>query len=206
MKKIILFTNMSSIKKHWENALLKSYATVHVESLDALLEYLAKHNNNNNKVIVMLDEMSMSNIDDALLKLKKYPNAMLLIFNAIPEVYHASTLLGSGIKGYENSYINKENLLKMLSTVEEGNNWLFADLTYFIINKYIQNKNKDEPNFVSFLTEREKNIAYMIANGLSNKEIAQKEKIALSTVKGHIHHIFEKANVTDRISLALKFK
>lgn len=203
MKKIILFTNMSSIQRHWKNALLKSYETVHVESFDALLECLEKHNN---KVIVMLDEMSVSNIDDALLKLKKYPNAMFLIFNAIPEVYHAVTLLGSGIKGYENSYLNKENLLKMLTTVEEGNNWLFADLTYFIINKYIQNKNKDEPDFVSSLTEREKNIAYMIADGLSNKEIAQKEKIALSTVKGHIHHIFEKANVTDRISLALKFK
>jgi len=46
----------------------------------------------------------------------------------------------------------------------------------------------------------------MIANGLSNKEIALKKKIALSTVKGHIGRIFEKAGVTDRVSLALKFK
>ncbi|WP_310441597.1 response regulator transcription factor [Sulfurimonas sp.] len=203
MKNIILFTNMSSIKKHWENALKNSYETVCIENFDTLAHYLKKHND---KIILMLDEMSVSNIDDALLKLKKYPNAIILIFNAIPEVYHAATLLGSGIKGYENSYLNKENLLKMLTTVEEGNNWLFADLTYFIINKYIQNKNKDEPDFVPLLTEKEKNIASMIAEGLSNKEIAQREKIALSTVKGHIHHIFEKANVTDRISLALKFK
>jgi DNA-binding NarL/FixJ family response regulator len=203
MKKIILFTNMSSIKKHWENALLKSYETAHIENLDALLDYLEKHNN---KVIVMFDEMSVSSIEDALLELKEYHHANILLFNAVPEVYHASTLLGSGIKGYENSYINRENLLKMLSTVEEGNNWLFADLTYFIINKFMQNKKKDEPDFMPLLTEKEKSIAQMIADGLSNKEIAQREKIALSTVKGHIHHIFEKANVTDRISLALKFK
>lgn len=203
MKKIILFTNMSSIQRHWENALLKSYKTVHVENFDALLEYLERHKN---KAIVMLDEMSVSNIEDVLLKLREYPQAITLMFNAIPEVYHASTLLGSGIKGYENSYINRDNLLKMLSTVEEGNNWLFADLTYFIINKYMQNKKKDEPDFMPFLTEKEKSIALMIADGLSNKEISQREKIALSTVKGHIQHIFEKANVTDRISLALKFK
>ncbi|MDQ1338298.1 MAG: hypothetical protein QG617_1265 [Campylobacterota bacterium] len=203
MKKIILFTNMSSIQRHWENALLKSYKTVHVENFDALLEYLERHKN---KAIVMLDEMSVSNIEDVLLKLREYPQAITLMFNAIPEVYHASTLLGSGIKGYENSYINRDNLLKMLSTVEEGNNWLFADLTYFIINKYMQNKKKDEPDFMPLLTEKEKDIAIMIAEGLSNKEIAQREKIALSTVKGHIQHIFEKANVSDRISLALKFK
>jgi len=203
MKKIILFTNMSSIRKHWERALEKSYETLHVENFDTLIQYLAKENN---KIIVMLDEMSVSNIEDILSKLKDYPQAIILIFNAIPEVYHASTLIGSGIKGYENSYINRDNLLKMLSTVEEGNNWLFADLTYFIINKYMQNKKKDEPDFMPMLTEKEKDIALMIAEGLSNKEIAQREKIAISTVKGHIHHIFEKANVTDRISLALKFK
>jgi DNA-binding NarL/FixJ family response regulator len=203
MKKIILFTTMSSILKHWENALKDSYDTVSIDNFDQLREYLTK---DKNRVIVMLDEMSVLNIEETLVKLKEYPHAIILLFNAVPEVYHASTLLGRGIKGYENSYINKENLLKMLSTVENGNNWLFPDLTYFIINKYIQNKKKDEPDFVSSLTEKEKSITFMVAEGLSNKEIAQREKIALSTVKSHIHNIFEKANVTDRISLALKFK
>jgi DNA-binding NarL/FixJ family response regulator len=203
MKKIILFTTMSSILKHWENALKDSYDTVSIDNFDQLREYLTK---DKNRVIVMLDEMSVLNIEETLVKLKEYPHAIILLFNAVPEVYHASTLLGSGIKGYENSYINKENLLKMLSTVENGNNWLFPDLTYFIINKYIQNKKKDEPDFMSSLTEKEKSIALMVAEGLSNKEIAQREKIALSTVKSHIHNIFEKANVTDRISLVLKFK
>lgn len=203
MKKIILFTNMSSIKKHWQSALSNSYETISIEDCERLTEYLE---NNKEKILLMLDEMSIQNIEYTLKKIKKYPHALIMLFNAVPEVYHASTLLGSGIKGYENSYINKDNLLKMLSSVESGNNWLFADLTYFIINKYMQNKKKDEPEFISLLTEKEKDIALMIADGLSNKEIAQREKIALSTVKGHIHHIFEKANVTDRISLALKFK
>lgn len=203
MKKIVLFTNMSSIKKHWESALKNSYKTIVIKELVELTHYLKKHSG---KIIVMFDEMSVSHIEDVLLKLKEYPHATVLLFNAMPELHHASTLLGSGIKGYENSYLHRDNLLKMLQAVEDGHNWLFADLTYFIINKYMQNKNKDEPDFISSLTEREKNIALMIANGLSNKEISQREKIALSTVKGHIHHIFEKASVTDRISLALKFK
>jgi DNA-binding NarL/FixJ family response regulator len=194
---------MSSIKKHWQSALEDSYRTHCVEDFDELLECVKNHND---KMIVMVDEMSLHNIEDSLQKLKKYPQAVVSVFNAVPEVYHASTLLGSGIKGYENSYINKDNLLKMLSTIENGNNWLFADLTYFIINKYMQNKKRDEPEFMSLLTEKEKGIALMISDGLSNKKIAQKEKIALSTVKGHIHHIFEKAGVSDRISLALKFK
>lgn len=203
MKKVLLFTNMSSIQKHWERALEKSYETLCFESFDALLKELGSQKE---KIIVMFDEISVSNIEDALQKLKEYPHAIVLLFHALPEVYHASTLLSSGIKGYENAYIHKDNLLQMLQAVENGNNWLFADLTYFIINKFMQSKKKSEPEFVSLLTEKEKDIALMVAEGLSNKEIAQREKIALSTVKGHIHHIFEKAGVSDRISLALKFK
>lgn len=203
MKKIILFTNMSSIRKHWENALYKLYQPILMEDFTALTSYL---DCNTDYIIILFDEMSVSDIRDALLKLKPYTFATVLLFNAIPEVHHASTLLGDGIKGYENSYLDKENLLKMLNSVESGNNWLFVNLTRYIINKYIQSSTKGEPAFMALLTEREKDIALMIADGLCNKEIAQKEKIALSTVKGHITHIYEKTGATDRIALVLMFK
>lgn len=203
MKKIILFTKMSSIEKSWQNALKAKYSTVCVDNFDALVHYL---NENREPIILMLDEMSVSDIYVSLQKIKNHNSLTILLFNAMPNVHHASTLLKEGIKGYENSYIHKNNLLKMLSSVEAGNSWFFSDLTHFIINKYIKNIYKNEPCFLHLLTEREKDIACMIADGLSNKEISQQRKIALSTVKGHIHHIFEKAGVSDRISLALKFR
>ncbi len=201
MKKIILFTNMTSIKKHWENCLSKKYLTTHIDNFDALTKHLK---NNEEDFIIMLDELSISDIDKVLLALDAYHN--ILIFNSRPEVHHASTLLSKGIKGYENSYIAKENLLKMLESIEDGQRWLFSALTHFIINKYIKTIDKSEPDFLHLLTQNEKDVALMIADGLSNKEIAQQKKIALSTVKGHIHHIFEKAGVVSRVELALKFK
>ena len=203
MKKIILFTKMSSIRKHWQNALEKTYLTISVDGFDALLRYLKE---NQDPIIIMFDEMSVTDIYSSLQKLKECNCIIILLFNAMPEVHHASSLLKEGIKGYENSYIHKDNLLRMISSVEKGNSWFFSDLTHFIINKYVTNIDENEPEFMHTLTEREKDIALMIANGLNNKEISQREKIALSTVKGHIHHIFEKAGVSDRISLALKFR
>jgi len=203
MKKIILFSKMSSIKKHWQDALDETYQTIAIDDFDALLHRLNEHQED---TIVMIDEMSISNIYTSLKKLQNYNCVVVLLFNALPEVHHASSLLKEGIKGYENSYIHKDNLLKMILSVESGNSWFFSDLTHFIINKYIKNIDENEPDFIHTLTEREKDIALMIAHGLNNKEIARREKIALSTVKGHIHHIFKKADVSDRISLALKFK
>jgi len=203
MKNIILFTNMSSIRKHWHNALTNEYTQLPIEKFETLLHYLDKDNSD---VTILFDEMSVSNIQKELQTLKKYPQATILLFNALPEVHHASSLLGSGIKGYENSYIAKNNLLSMLQSVDAGNTWLFADLTQFLINRLVDNSSKDEPEFMYKLTEKEKDTALMIADGLSNKAIAQNMKISLSTVKGHIHNIFEKVGVSDRVALALKFK
>ena len=203
MKTIILFTNMTSIKKHWQNALYGKYMTVWIESFELLRDYLKKHDR---EMILMLDEMSVSNITEALEELKQYHKCDVLVFNALPEVHHASTLLKEGIKGYENSFLDKNNLLTMLDGIQSGYRWLFSDLTHFIINQYVQTIDKSEPDFIHLLTQKEKDIALMIADGLSNKEIAFTKKIALSTVKGHIHHIFEKAGVSDRVSLALQFK
>jgi len=203
MKKVVLFTKMSSIEKHWQNALKNNYETLSINDIDELEKYLDKHDETS---ILLLDEMSISDIYETLKILNKYNSLNILLFHAMPEVHHASNLLKEGIKGYENSYIHKTNLIKMLQAVESGKKWFFNDLTNFIINNYINNMGEKEPEFLQTLTEQEKDIATMIADGFSNKEISIAKKIALSTVKGHIHHIFEKAGVSDRVSLALKFK
>ena len=194
---------MHSIKKHWNDALFNVYNRINIDDTNKLVKHLIMDVQD---TIVMIDEQGVTDIKKLLKTLNQLGHVKIILFNSIPEVHHASTLIGKNVKGYENSFIYKGNLLKMLLHVEDGKTWLFKDLTHYIINKFIQNTSESEPDFISLLTQKEKTIAQMIANGLSNKEICQAEKLALSTVKGHIQKIFKKANVSDRISLALKFK
>ena len=63
MKKIILFTKMSSIRKHWQNALEKTYLAVAVDDFNGLLHYLKE---NQERVVLMFDEMSVSDINGSL--------------------------------------------------------------------------------------------------------------------------------------------
>lgn len=203
MQKIIFLTNMTSLQKHWENALRNKYYRVHVETEDKLYTYLQQ---NTTQIILMLDELSVKDIQSTLNELKKIPHVLVLVFNSRPQVHHAITLIKEDIKGYENSYLYKDNLLLMLESITNGKNWFFTDLTNYIINQFIQGSSKKEPEFMNILTIKEKEIALMIADGLSNKDIASLEKSALSTIKGHIKNIFQKAGVSDRLSLALKFK
>ena len=204
MRNIIVFSNVAAIQNHWNNALQGHYTTTTIKTFDALVAYLQA---NNEQQIVMIDEQSINNIQKALEQLNTFNNADLLLFHNLPDAHHAVKLVGKNVKGYENSFIHKTNLLTMLQTIENGKNWFFLDLTQYIISSYIQENDKNkEPSFVKELTKKEREIADYVAKGLSNKEIAQKEQIALSTVKGHIRNIFQKAGVNDRVSLTLLLK
>jgi DNA-binding NarL/FixJ family response regulator len=52
------------------------------------------------------------------------------------------------------------------------------------------------------LTSRELQIVRLIANGLTNQEIAAHLAVALSTVKNHIHNVFEKLQISGRAEAA----
>jgi non-specific serine/threonine protein kinase len=52
------------------------------------------------------------------------------------------------------------------------------------------------------LTHREHAVAGLIAQGLSNRAIAARLKIALQTVKGHVHRVLEKLAVNSRLEVA----
>jgi two-component system, NarL family, nitrate/nitrite response regulator NarL len=52
------------------------------------------------------------------------------------------------------------------------------------------------------LTERERKIMRLVAEGLSNKEIGRRLKIADGTIKVHLHHVFQKLEISNRTVLA----
>lgn len=52
------------------------------------------------------------------------------------------------------------------------------------------------------LTERERQIMRLVSEGLSNKEIGRRLKIADGTIKVHLHHVFQKLEISNRTVLA----
>src|SRR5260370_24588102 len=53
-------------------------------------------------------------------------------------------------------------------------------------------------NMLTVLTERERQIMVLVSEGLSNKEIGRRLKIADGTIKVHLHHIFQKLEIRNR--------
>ena len=51
------------------------------------------------------------------------------------------------------------------------------------------------------ITDREREIAAMVASGLSNREIAERLSVSVRTVDGHLYRIFAKLDISSRDQL-----
>jgi two-component system, NarL family, nitrate/nitrite response regulator NarL len=58
-------------------------------------------------------------------------------------------------------------------------------------------------DILGMLTTRERRIAELVAEGLSNKEISRQLNVREGTVKVHLHHIYAKLSIANRTSLAV---
>lgn len=94
---------------------------------------------------------------------------------------------------------------KGVSCLLEGDIWFPRKVLYEEARSY-PSRNRQEPscnNGPNSLTPRQKEILVMIANGLTNAEIAEKLYISANTVKTHVYNIFQKINVPNRIQALL---
>lgn len=121
-------------------------------------------------------------------------------------------LFKAGAKGCCPKNIEPKQLNRVVVAVQQGELWmrrtvtcrLLAELeTITLEKKQIEQSTRD---LLSNLTERECEIATLVGNGESNKQIAYRLAITERTVKAHLTEIFRKLNVTDRLNLALLLK
>ena len=64
-------------------------------------------------------------------------------------------------------------------------------------------ENRPSAQSLARLSERERQIAALVANGRKNRDIAQELSISENTVKRHLQSIFNKTGVRDRLELAV---
>jgi DNA-binding NarL/FixJ family response regulator len=95
-------------------------------------------------------------------------------------------------------------LIKSIRKVHKGEIWLDARTTAAVMKQFASPTDtaaKDRDR--SPLSQREREIVVLVAQGFKNKEIAERMFISEQTVKNHLHNIFDKLGVSDRLELAL---
>ena len=97
-----------------------------------------------------------------------------------------------------------ELLIKSIRKVCEGEIWLDSRTTAAAMRQFASPSDSGpREREKSAISNREREVVACVAQGFKNKEIAEKLFISEQTVKNHLHHIFEKLGVSDRLELAL---
>jgi two-component system, NarL family, nitrate/nitrite response regulator NarL len=94
-------------------------------------------------------------------------------------------------------------LLKSIKKVHDGEIWLDNRMTAEVIDAFKRSAEAGQRRDKPLLSDREKEIVQLVAQGFRNREIGEKLFISEQTVKNHLHNIFDKLGVSDRLELAL---
>ena len=159
--------------------------------------------------IVLMDiEMPVMNgIDATTQAVKEYPELKVIALTMFTEDDYIQSMMDAGVKGFLVKNINKDTLDKAISCVAAGGNYFSEELFNFFARK-LNPKEDDKKEAIQF-TSREKEILQLLAEGLSNKDIADVLYISVRTVIGHKSNMLAKTGCKSTISLlayALKNK
>jgi DNA-binding NarL/FixJ family response regulator len=125
--------------------------------------------------------------------------ARVLILTTFDHDEYVYEALRIGASGFVLKDDPPEQLIGAIRTIAEGDALLSPSITKRVIEQFGRIPRAEPPSELAELTTREQEILRLIAQGLSNAEIANELVISETTVKTHVTHILQKLNLRDRV-------
>jgi len=154
---------------------------------------------------VVLMDLIMPGMDgvETTRRIKKIsPRTQVVVLTSFHEDSHIFPALKAGATSYILKDMKMEKLVESLKRAVAGE----VTLHPLVAKRVLQNFQGDDPDeqpLFAELTDREQEVLRLIANGLSNGEIAGKLVISENTVKGHVSNILSKLHLADRTQVAV---
>lgn len=144
-----------------------------------------------------------------LLQLKEdHPDTRTMILTAYANADSIVNTAKAGARGYLSKDVSPETLLQAVRTIHRGGVWIDRKLPRAGDFAAIAAQSNAGPagektDAIESLTRRELEVLKLVAEGLSNEEIAASTFISERTVKAHVTSIFSKLKVNNRVKAAL---
>jgi two-component system, NarL family, nitrate/nitrite response regulator NarL len=161
---------------------------------------------------VLLLDLKMPNLD-GLATLQRLQAARqrtkVIVLTASEDKNEFVQAMKFGTSGIVLKQTATELLIKSIRKVHAGEIWLDSHTTAAVMRQFAAAEETTAPPLPrgererSPLSQREREIVALVAQGFKNKEMAEKMFISEQTVKNHLHNIFDKLGVSDRLELAL---
>lgn len=166
------------------------------------LELLAGMNPEHRPQLVLMDLMmpKMDGVETTRAVLEQYPDMKVVLLTSFLEDEKVVSAIEAGAVSYVLKTVSADELIYTLSGAIKGMPVMTGDVSKALTRGLRQRSAQGEDEG---LTEREKEVLYLIAEGRNNKEIAEELHISIKTVKTHVSNLLMKCELEDRTQLAV---
>ena len=154
--------------------------------------------------IVLLDLIlpGMDGVETTRRIKKLSPRTQVVVLTSYHEDVHIFPALKAGAISYILKDMKMDKLVEAVRRAAQGEVTLHPRVAVRVLQN-LRGENADAEPLFTELTERELDVLKLIANGMTNSQIAEKLVISENTVKGHVSNILSKLHVADRTQVAV---
>jgi two-component system nitrate/nitrite response regulator NarL len=124
---------------------------------------------------------------------KETPNVKVLVLSMHNNREYIFRIIQAGAHGYVSKEAKPEELLRAIESVFDGDTFFSPEIARAALNQLVSSGGKKQP--FDQLTGREREVLVLIAEGQSNKEIANKLEIGVRTIETHRERIMRRLNI-----------
>lgn len=130
-----------------------------------------------------------------------HPSTRILVLTTFDDDEHLYPALSAGAQGFLSKDAPPEDLLAAIRRTAAGESPFSPQVLRRLVHKAVSAHHSPKP--LPALTDRERDVLALIADGLSNAEIATSLHVAVSTVKTHVTSLMSKTGADNRVRLAV---
>jgi DNA-binding NarL/FixJ family response regulator len=130
----------------------------------------------------------------------RHPATQILVLTSYAEDKQVQEVISAGALGYVLKDVAKAELVRAMTTVARGEPWLHAEAQRLLVNRM---RRPAELDPLELLTDRERSVLKLLAEGKSNRAIARSLQLTEGTIKGYVSNILAKLKLEDRTQAAL---
>jgi DNA-binding NarL/FixJ family response regulator len=125
------------------------------------------------------------------------PTTRILVVTLFEDDDSVFSALRAGARGYILKDTDEEDMIRAIRSIAAGESLFSATIANRVLN-YFANVRPAAPQIFPTLTDRERDILYLLAQGRSNQAIAAELSLSVKTIANNVSNIFSKLQVADR--------
>jgi DNA-binding NarL/FixJ family response regulator len=154
-----------------------------------------------NVVIMDVAMPGMTGIEATRRIKQAHPDTAVLTLTMYEDEQYFFEMLNAGASGYIPKRAAPDDLVSAIRVVSQGNVFLHSTLAKFLMKDVVDRPDAPAMAVVQELTPREREVLTYIAEGYTNREIADALIISVKTVDRHRENIMQKLNLHNRVEL-----